>query len=59
MNRIPRMFWSFLSGRALTPAVAGVSLLIYIGIALIGLIGFALELVEKRLEARVLHWRGR
>ncbi|MBI4269299.1 MAG: ABC transporter permease [Candidatus Rokubacteria bacterium] len=32
---------------------------IYIGIALIGLIGFTLEIVEKRVEARVLHWRGR
>jgi NitT/TauT family transport system permease protein len=32
---------------------------IYVGIILIGLIGFALELFEKRLEKRLLHWRGR
>lgn len=32
---------------------------IYIGIILIGLIGFAIEIAEKRLENRLLHWRGR
>ena len=32
---------------------------LYIGIILIGLIGFAIELAERRLENRLLHWRGR
>ena len=32
---------------------------IYIGIILIGLIGLVLEIVEKRMEVRLLHWRGR
>jgi NitT/TauT family transport system permease protein len=32
---------------------------IYIGIILIGLIGFAIEMGEKRLENKLLHWRGR
>jgi len=32
---------------------------IYIGIILIGLIGWAIEIGEKRLESRLLHWRGR
>jgi NitT/TauT family transport system permease protein len=32
---------------------------IYIGIALIGIIGFALEILEQRIEGRLLHWRGR
>jgi ABC-type nitrate/sulfonate/bicarbonate transport system permease component len=32
---------------------------LYIGIILIGLIGFAIELAERRAENRLLHWRGR
>jgi NitT/TauT family transport system permease protein len=32
---------------------------IYIGIILIGLIGLLLEVIEKRIEVRVLHWRGK
>jgi NitT/TauT family transport system permease protein len=32
---------------------------LYIGIILIGLIGFGMELAERRLENRLLHWRGR
>jgi len=32
---------------------------LYIGIILIGLIGFLIELVERRMENRLLHWRGR
>jgi len=32
---------------------------LYIGIILIGLIGFGIELAEKRAEERLLHWRGR
>lgn len=32
---------------------------IYVGIILIGLIGFTLELVERRIERRALHWVGR
>jgi NitT/TauT family transport system permease protein len=31
---------------------------IYIGIVLIGLIGFVLEAIVRRLENRLLHWRG-
>ena len=32
---------------------------IYIGILLIGLIGLAIEMAERRMERRLLHWRGR
>jgi ABC-type nitrate/sulfonate/bicarbonate transport system permease component len=32
---------------------------LYIGIILIGVIGFAIEIAEKRLENKLLHWRGR
>lgn len=32
---------------------------IYVGIALIGLIGFSLEIVERKVENRLLHWQGR
>ena len=32
---------------------------LYLGIILIGLIGFAIEVVERRAENRLLHWRGR
>ena len=31
---------------------------IYVGIILIGLIGLVLEIVEKQMEIRLLHWRG-
>ena len=32
---------------------------VFIGIIMIGLIGFALERLVNMLEARMLHWQGR
>jgi NitT/TauT family transport system permease protein len=32
---------------------------VYIAIAIIGLIGLALEALETYAETRILHWRGR